>query len=645
MSDKDDVQQQKMVQCFNCDFTAPEATYDDSYDDMRLYRWWSMKTNEFKYACTECIDNEEIEWINEIKIEYLEFGQVVLAQADQKKGEEKDDGGWFRATVWKVDDKKRECEIEFHDKNKGISSKTYDDVKQLETFYCDHDYDIYEVPLKHYYDSYADYARRHEIFPEFDFVQSIDDEIDEELNQSLQQSLNDVLLEKKNLEKVGQNNNTGQNNNAENTQISDTDDNFDENKQNTNQNGDEKKEMVDLINPDEFCYVRGVSVLKSGVIDEVYTCYTKWKNYLQELDETRDIRPKSKRRKRSAELQDNPVKRPQLLNQKFFNIPISLSSNQRIPTNFFINKNNQVFIEGFISGLTPRKNYTKLYNEIGNIFAFFVPMFEKCLQKIYEEYLTIYWEELHGYRRSEDQKKRQKLIQEISCLTDRKMQVFVKAVDYEFQTDENFQGEWKVEGLQQENVVAIGVYCCEMSDNFLDFGLEFRRGLNVSEIDSVAEEYYYRSPPFDTNNAEIILGSVPIQKNRCIVFPNNVQYRITEFQQENKMNIQENVKKCRILYFFLADPELEIVSSADVKNQNWQENKIEIAIELQKIAKRVLGQSLPQIAAEKIVLMAKTGFSREEELDHRRTIIQNTKLYNDRVSAIATRSFDDAFDP
>jgi len=65
------------------------------------------------------------------------------------------------------------------------------------------------------------------------------------------------------------------------------------------------------------------------------------------------------------------------------------------------------------------------------------------------------------------------------------------------------------------------------------------------------------------------------QEDRCIVFPNFYQHRVAPFQLKNPNEIGQR----KILIFFLVDPSIRILSTANVPPQQAKEHRKKLKFE------------------------------------------------------------------
>eukprot|EP01024_Parvocaulis_polyphysoides_P018537 TRINITY_DN1821_c1_g3_i1.p1 TRINITY_DN1821_c1_g3~~TRINITY_DN1821_c1_g3_i1.p1 ORF type:complete len:555 (+),score=74.78 TRINITY_DN1821_c1_g3_i1:68-1732(+) len=534
---------QETVACVECKSTVLKTEYEEEF----YSSWKSMETNQILYVCQECFEElpEKPVWIAEGQFEQLCIDCIVLAKYQND---------WFRATVCNFDLGKRECEVEFHDEQIGFQELTFNDIKPLHTFSKDQQ----KIPLMYkfrYQPSYeADYA-------EVEGLEIADNLIPEDLKNSLKQAL-DKIAEKP--------------------------------EQDFHPGSDGK--VLNLVHPSLFCYVKGVSRLKDGTIE----------NFNDQDEEA-----SSSRNFRTWRYQQNQE-------TNYFGRSNGISKYQWLPTNFYVNGDASVSIQGYINGLTPKENYVELYKCLENVFSYFVPMLEHCLGWLYYEEDIL----------DEDRSAKKQKIQELKSSTrNRSLQVFVKAANYVLQPGQTHEGVWHVEGVCQEHIIATGIYYYEVSENLENDGLQFRRGLTEDEEENIIMEYTHENPPPD-NSCVVELGSIHTKQDRCVLFPNSHQHKL--LQLHNKSDTDIAVRK--MLCFFIVDPDKNVISTEDVPDQNWKVAKVQVAFELQKVAIRVLGKAFPNVVAQKILGFAKVGFSLEESQENRLALMRHRRFYKDQLN-------------
>jgi Protein of unknown function (DUF4246) len=237
---------------------------------------------------------------------------------------------------------------------------------------------------------------------------------------------------------------------------------------------------------------------------------------------------------------------------------------QWLPSEFSVSRTGKVKIESYINNLHPVKQKA-LYNTIGNIFEYFVPMFEKVLTSLL---------------RTLQLRLKDGLINEwkypnpttVIDLKGRRLQVILKLANI-ILTPENPKynnGSWHVEGMKNERIVASGIYYYT-SQNITSSRLAFRQAVREPEYEQNDDEgvfNVFRLKNNDPLNQQ--LGSVLTQEDRCIAFPNTLQHCVQSFELQDPS--KPGYRK--ILVFFLVDPGISIISTLHVPPQqkSWLED-------------------------------------------------------------------------
>ena len=224
---------------------------------------------------------------------------------------------------------------------------------------------------------------------------------------------------------------------------------------------------------------------------------------------------------------------------------------QWLPAEFSINKDNRVMINSYINNLD-QIEHLDLYINIANIFEYMVPQFNEVLRRLYYHHRIP------------------------SQMNLEKCQVIVKLADTILTPDSpnSPPSSWHLEGLPHEKIIATGIYYYEMT-NITPSYLEFRTTLdNQVNIDYPQDGHKYvkthfgfsgtpRDNSFDNTGTVVDLGSVRTKEGMCLVFPNFLQHRVSNFTLSN--NKKPGCRK--ILVFFLVDPSCKILSTANIKPQ------------------------------------------------------------------------------
>lgn len=152
-----------------------------------------------------------------------------------------------------------------------------------------------------------------------------------------------------------------------------------------------------------------------------------------------------------------------------------------------------------------------------------------------------------------------------------KLQVIVKLANIELTPEKPRYGggTWHVEGIDEERIVATGIYYYDM-DNITESKLTFRHsveepGYEQNDDRGVKEVYgLVNKGPLNQ-----VLGSLTAKQGRCVVFPNIYQHYVAPFRLEDKK--KPGFRK--ILVFFLVDPTVKVISTHNVLPQqpDWDD--------------------------------------------------------------------------
>ena len=299
---------------------------------------------------------------------------------------------------------------------------------------------------------------------------------------------------------------------------------------------------------------------------------------------------------------------------------------QWLPSEFQVsNDGKSVEILSYINNLHPIK-YKKLYSIISKIFSKFIPLFEKTLTDLiypianHNRVVKIpnYWYTDENGEYSYDYYNRSitlptlpkaeefdlKLykdkfysrIKQYYSLKGKKLKVIVKMANIivNNEKDKNKMsydgGVWHVEGMKNESIVATGIYYYDISSNVTKSHLSFRSDVNTPRYEQgdargVLEMYGLQ----DNDPLCQELGSIDTIEDRCIVWPNIMQHKVSGFKlimDDNKDNKDKEKEKDKdkdnkdglinghrkILVFFLIDPNVknDVISTAQVGPQQFE---------------------------------------------------------------------------
>ncbi|TFK66407.1 hypothetical protein BDN72DRAFT_961786 [Pluteus cervinus] len=166
----------------------------------------------------------------------------------------------------------------------------------------------------------------------------------------------------------------------------------------------------------------------------------------------------------------------------------------------------------------------------------------------------------------------------------RGLQVIVKLANIHLTPEKpNYPGgTWHVEGQLNEHICATAIYYYD-NDNITPTSLAFRQVPNNESVDEFKYEqndHDWLKPIFglEPDGSSIQeLGSVKAIEGRVVTFPNILQHQVQPFQLADPTRPGHR----KILAFFLVDPHLRIISTANVPCQRrdwWKEALRESAL-------------------------------------------------------------------
>ncbi|KAI8269540.1 hypothetical protein K4K58_001209 [Colletotrichum sp. SAR11_239] len=139
-------------------------------------------------------------------------------------------------------------------------------------------------------------------------------------------------------------------------------------------------------------------------------------------------------------------------------------------------------------------------------------------------------------------------------------------------------GSWHIEGLLNEHICATALYYYD-NENITESRLAFRTKSNredlMSELQYEQSDFYSIGRTFSidpSGNTIQDLGSVLTREDRLIAFPNVYQHCVAPFELVDKTKSGHR----KILALFLVDPDVPIISTANVPPQqkNWFRDEV-----------------------------------------------------------------------
>ncbi|KAE8373327.1 hypothetical protein BDV26DRAFT_272364 [Aspergillus bertholletiae] len=167
------------------------------------------------------------------------------------------------------------------------------------------------------------------------------------------------------------------------------------------------------------------------------------------------------------------------------------------------------------------------------------------------------------------------------------LQVIVKLANIELTPGKpDYEGgTWHVEGQLNERICATAIYYYD-SENITHSTLAFRQRAEKDELSEISyeqdrheflQEVYGFGPEVSSRDETQItqeLGSVVCQEGRLLTFPNVLQHRVSPFSLKDRSKPGHR----KILALFLVDPNMRIISSANIppQQEDWGKEKREL---------------------------------------------------------------------
>mmetsp|Transcript_5051 Transcript_5051/g.9020 ORF Transcript_5051/g.9020 Transcript_5051/m.9020 type:complete len:599 (-) Transcript_5051:191-1987(-) len=288
----------------------------------------------------------------------------------------------------------------------------------------------------------------------------------------------------------------------------------------------------DLVHPALYAYRHGETKVLPGV------------------DASRLFRPKFKSMNPNVE-GENPGEFDRFLR------PYEPSDFQWLPSNVSISHDNTVTFTSEINGLRPQEDYKDLYDSLASLLASFMPKLEAVFHYVQTVQFPASDDSYEELEIDTHNMKRRKLSN---------LQVIPKIVDYELAPGETYEGVWHIEGMAHEHIVATCLYILER-DSCIEGGeIQFKRAWTTNEADSFMEEVGQCSDDLTKDRIEnglMPLGSVGTPQGRMVVFPNTHVHKV-----QAMTNTGSTPCRRRIVVFFVVDPDVKVISTAEVPDQS-----------------------------------------------------------------------------
>ncbi|KAJ5787075.1 hypothetical protein N7457_002065 [Penicillium paradoxum] len=166
---------------------------------------------------------------------------------------------------------------------------------------------------------------------------------------------------------------------------------------------------------------------------------------------------------------------------------------------------------------------------------------------------------------------------------DRGLQVITRLIGIDLTPEEpTFDGQWHIEGTMNEHICAAAFLIYD-HDNIGDAYMEFRNMVEtdiLGEIEHEPDDLIWLKQIFGLENGEPAIqypGSIRSTPGRTIMYPSTIQHRFTRFELKDKTK----PGTARALVFFLVDPNIRVISTANIPPQHWGEG---LKAAMQKVA-------------------------------------------------------------
>ncbi|CAF2776740.1 unnamed protein product [Rotaria sp. Silwood2] len=381
------------------------------------------------------------------------------------------------------------------------------------------------------------------------------------------------------------------------------------------------KQILDLVHPSLFCYVHQMTRIindKNRIINLDNALEHIGDGEIIDINIT-ELSSNNKRQKSSSNYARS---------DKY----------QWLPAEFNVSNDGKVKIESYINNLHPTEN-KDLYELIEEIFETLIPLFNKVLTNLIDNQTKqnriivdpySWYDNSNSYNAFGNRPIKLPDVGEFQMpsstsskmsnidLRGRKLQVIVKLANIVLTPDNPKYpgGVWHVEGMENEHIVATGIFYY-FNSNITQSDLQFRTVIREPDYQQ-SDDRGVRTVYGLTNEGPLnqILGEIITQENRCIVFPNIYQHRVAPFQLEDRT--QSGYRK--ILVFFLVDPSIRILSTANVPPQqsHWMTNIIRTISPFDQ---------LPSIIVNKIMSYIDFPMSMNQAKQYREKLMNERKYF------------------
>ncbi|KAJ5963897.1 uncharacterized protein N7479_003773 [Penicillium vulpinum] len=188
--------------------------------------------------------------------------------------------------------------------------------------------------------------------------------------------------------------------------------------------------------------------------------------------------------------------------------------------------------------------------------------------------------------------------------------------------DPSFETDWHVEGTMNEHICAAAIISYDHT-NVLDPCMQFRNMVEsdmLSEIEHEPNDFIWLRQVFGLENGEPAIqypGSIQAGVGRVIMYPSTIQHKFTRFELKDKAKPGH----ARAMVFFLVDPNIRIISTANIPPQrlDWAKDIPE--------TKQGVKADLAKAALDNMKSKGDMPMSLEEAMDTRLKVLQEVEEF------------------
>ncbi|KAJ5705283.1 hypothetical protein N7536_000972 [Penicillium majusculum] len=199
---------------------------------------------------------------------------------------------------------------------------------------------------------------------------------------------------------------------------------------------------------------------------------------------------------------------------------------------------------------------------------------------------------------------------------DRGLQVITRLLGVDLTPEKpSFETDWHVEGTMNEHICAAAFIAYDHT-NVVDPTMQFRNMVEsdtLTEIEHEPNDFIWLRQVFGMQNNEPAIqypGSICGNVGRVIMYPSTVEHKFTRFELKDKTKSGH----ARALVFFLVDPNIRIISTANVPPQrlDW----------IKEMPGEDVKEGLQKLALDNMKSKGDMPMSLEEALETRMEVLQ-----------------------